>query len=109
MKMEELIANVEQWAEDRGILEKATPMDQLNKTVEEVVELVASLDMQKAGYEVQGSIKDDIGDITVTLIIQAKMQGLNFADCLAHAWNEIKDRKGEMRGGQFVKSEVGNE
>ena len=102
MKMEELVAKVERWAEDRGILEKATPMDQFEKTMEEVRELEENLELQRDGGK-GGSIKDDIGDITVTLIIQAKMQGLGFAECLAHAWNEIKDRQGEMRDGQFVK------
>ncbi len=103
MKMEELVANVEQWAEERGILEKATPMNQFEKTMEEIRELEGNLDSQSLGYTDKMGIKDDIGDITVTLIIQAKMQGLGFAECLAHAWNEIKDRQGEMRDGQFVK------
>jgi hypothetical protein len=108
MKMEEMIANVEQWAEDRGILEKATPLDQFDKTMEEVRELEDHLDEQYLeGCTDKLSIKDDIGDITVTLIIQAKMQGLSFTDCLAYAWNEIKDRRGEMRGGQFVKEVEG--
>jgi NTP pyrophosphatase (non-canonical NTP hydrolase) len=107
MKMEELIANVEQWADERGILEKATPMDQFEKTMEEIDELRESLELQASGDEIRGAIKDDIGDIAVTLIIQAKMQGLGFAECLEWAWNEIKDRQGKMVDGQFVK-EVGN-
>jgi len=104
VSMEDLVQNVEQWAEDRGILEKATPMDQFEKTMEEIRELEGSLDAQSLGYTDKLGIKDDIGDIAVTLIIQAKMQGLGFAECLAHAWNEIKDRRGEMRGGVFVKN-----
>jgi NTP pyrophosphatase (non-canonical NTP hydrolase) len=111
MNMEKLVANVEQWAEERGILAEATPLDQFDKTMEEVGELEEDLELQQSGDDIKknlkGSIKDDIGDITVTLIIQAKMQGLSFTDCLAYAWNEIKDRRGEMRGGQFVKEVEG--
>jgi hypothetical protein len=107
VSMEDLVQNVEQWAEDRGILEKATPLDQFEKTMEEISELRESLELQQGGDEIQGAIKDDIGDITVTLIIQAKMQGLGFSECLEWAWNEIKDRQGEMRDGQFIKEVEG--
>ena len=107
MTVDELIANVEQWAEDRRILEQATPMDQFDKTMEEIRELEEDLELQKDGHEIQGAIKDDIGDIAVTLIIQAKMQGLGFAECLEWAWNEIKDRQGKMVDGQFVKEVEG--
>ncbi len=100
ISMEDLVKNVEQWAEDRGILEESTPLDQFDKTMEEIRELEGNLDSQSFGYTDKMGIKDDIGDIAVTLIIQAKMQGLSFTDCLAHAWNEIKDRRGKMVDGQ---------
>jgi len=46
---------------------------------------------------------DAIGDITVTLIIQAEMQGLDFQDCLQAAYDVISKRTGKMIDGQFVK------
>jgi len=83
---------------DKGILEKATPFAQAMKTVEEVSELVVAIYENKAD-----DIKDAIGDILVTIIIQAKMQGMSVEDCLESAYNVIKSRTGKMVNGQFVK------
>ena len=67
--MKQTIQLVEQWAEEKGILSKATPLTQAVKTQEEVNELYhAILDDNR------DEIKDAIGDIMVTLIIQCKMQ-----------------------------------
>lgn len=35
----------------------------------------------------------------------AKDEGLKFEDCLSQAWNEIKDRKGKLIDGVWVKKE----
>ncbi|TXG86613.1 MAG: nucleotide pyrophosphohydrolase [Spirochaetes bacterium] len=94
----ELEAAVEQWAEDKGILSKATPIKQAMKTQEELTELCnAILDNDRE------EIKDAIGDIMVTLIIQAKMQGMTIEECLESAYNVISKRTGKMVNGQFVK------
>jgi NTP pyrophosphatase (non-canonical NTP hydrolase) len=53
-------------------------------------------------------IKDAIGDITVTLVLQAEMNGLDFMDCVQSAHDIISKRKGKMVNGIFVK-EVTNE
>jgi hypothetical protein len=39
----------------------------------------------------------------VTIILLAKIVGLDSVDCLADAYDEIKDRKGKMVNGLFVK------
>lgn len=89
---------IEEWAEEKGILSKATPLTQAIKTKEEVDELYrAILD------ENRDEIKDAIGDIMVTLIIQCKMQGMDLEDCLESAYNVIKNRTGKMVDGFFVK------
>ena len=96
--MKTTIQLVEQWAEEKGILSKATPLTQAIKTQEEVNELYrAILDDNRE------EIKDAIGDIMVTLIIQCKMQGMDLQDCLESAYNVIKNRTGKMVGGVFVK------
>lgn len=56
-------------------------------------------------WEVKNKIKDAIGDIFVTLVIQSEMHGFSLNECVAKAWNEIKNRKGQMIDGQFVKDE----
>ena len=68
------------------------------KTVEEVDEL-----MQAIVLKDHNAARDAIGDIIVTLVLQAQMWGLTITECLDAAWDEIKDRKGRMVDGIFVK------
>lgn len=91
-----LIANIKQWAHDRNIINGATVEGQVGKLDEEVQELKDSLKEGKSPI-------DDIGDITVVLIILAEMKGLSFEECLLYAYKEIKDRKGKIIGGKYVK------
>ena len=94
----ELECAVENWAKEKGILSKATPIKQALKTQEEVTELCnAIIDNNRL------EVIDAIGDIMVTLIIQAKMQDLSLEECLESAYNVISKRKGKMINGQFVK------
>jgi len=95
MKLEQ---EVIEWAADKGILTKATPYKQAQKTLEECGELLYAI-----GADEPDEIIDAIGDIVVTLIIQCEMQGLKIEDCLYRAYNVIKNRSGVMRDGQFCK------
>lgn len=95
MKLEK---QVEQWAKDKGILDKATPIAQALKTLEETTELLTAINNND-----RAEIIDAIGDIMVTLIIQCKMQDLSLEECLQSAYNVISKRKGKMINGQFVK------
>jgi len=98
MNYSELENLIEIWAEEKGILTKATTIKQAMKTQEEVTELCnAILDNNK------NEVQDAIGDILVTLIIQAKMQNLKVENCLESAYNIISKRTGKMVNGQFVK------
>ena len=112
-KLEQLVIN---WADEKGILAKATPLTQFSKTKEEVEELGLALEAQEKGWETfingkdkrvgtRDEIIDGLGDAVVTLIIGAKMQGLTLQQCLQSAYDVISKRKGEIRNGVFVKSE----
>lgn len=94
-KLEELIIR---WAEAKGILAGSDPLSQFGKTDEETNELYEAL---MAGD--REATKDAIGDIVVTLIIQAKMQGFTLNECVQHAYNIISKRTGKMKNGVFVK------
>ena len=85
-----------QWAEDRNLIEGSSPMRQFYKLEEEFNELKVSLIYGESPI-------DDIGDMIVVLTIIAKMHDLTIEECIEHAWNEIKDRKGRMVDGVFVK------
>ena len=97
MTFDNLIENVSQWAADKDILKKENAPKQLLKVLEEVGETAGALLKSK-----DAEIKDGIGDSFVTLIILAKQLGLEPADCLEEAWNEIKDRTGKTVKGVFV-------
>ena len=98
MTYQALEAVVEQWAADKGILTKATPEAQAKKTLEEVHELIDAIESDN-----RLEIIDALGDILVTIIIQAKMQGLSLERCLESAYDVISKRTGKMIDGQFVK------
>ena len=48
-------------------------------------------------------IEDGIGDAVVVLTILAAQSGMLIEECIDHAWGEIKDRKGRMENGIFIK------
>jgi NTP pyrophosphatase (non-canonical NTP hydrolase) len=98
MDYNQLEALVIEWAENKGILQKATPARQADKTLEEVEELRAAIADNN-----REEISDALGDILVTIIIQAKMQNMSLVECLEGAYNIIAKRTGKMVNGQFVK------
>ena len=99
LTFEQLTRNVQEWAAARGIYAHSTARAQLLKAFSEMGEL--------ADAEIKGdylAAGDAVGDVLVCLINFCAMSGLNITDCLAGAWDEIKDRKGRMvPGGAFVK------
>ena len=94
--MNKLIEQVKQWHYDRNLIEGSTDKDQYLKLLEEVFELQANIMKGRP-------VIDDIGDIVVVLINIAERNGLTLEQCLEHAYNDIKDRKGRMIEGIFVK------
>lgn len=168
--MQQLIKQIEQWAEDRNLIHGSTPQKQMLKLMEEFGELCGGISKNKPDV-----IKDSVGDCTVVLIILNKQfnleneftryantfrmpedyasellpldftahsgklaetiwiyedlsgyrkrtsmkhsiarcfgsllalcndQKLDITDCLQHAYDQIKDRKGKMIDGVFVK------
>lgn len=99
MQFEQLEHLVIQWAKDRQIIPNSNPLSQSIKTLEEVTELIAALNKRDADEAM-----DAYGDVMVTLIIGSHLAGLNLMDCLASAYDTIKDRKGYLNAaGVFVK------
>lgn len=103
MNYEKLEESVIQWAKDRNILENSNAIKQISKTQEELDETLDALKRLEQGEESMLEVADGIGDMLVTIILLAKIVGLNSVDCLADAYDEIKDRKGKMINGLFVK------
>jgi len=98
----ELECCVSAWAEERDIFKKSTPIKQALKTQEELTEL-----MNAIVNEDKAEIEDALGDIMVTLLIQADMQDTSLEECLTKAYKTISSRTGKMINGQFVKDDHG--
>jgi len=98
MSMDELIERIEEWAEERNLVEGATPAAQYQKLGEEFGELGRALIENN-----EAQIVDGIGDMVVVLAILAAQIGYSLELCANAAYEEIKDRKGKMVDGIFVK------
>jgi hypothetical protein len=108
----ELVEKVLKWGEEKGITGfdgQGTLLGQLSKTQEELTEARdAAVRLRLTPYVSEydkacNELQDGIGDTTVTLILAAEMAGLDFGDCLAAAYDEIKGRTGKMENGVFIK------
>ena len=93
----ELTARIEEWARDRS-LDTADPTKQMLKLAEEFGELAEGLAKNKPEQ-----VEDSIGDMYVVMTILALQLGLDIEDCVQKAYNEIKNRRGKMINGVFVK------
>ena len=95
--MKQLIEKVEQWFVDRN-LHTLNGAGQLTKLTEEVRELEDAFITDDLAEEI-----DAVGDILVVLIGYCMQRDLDIMDCLASAYEEIKDRKGKVIDGMFWK------
>lgn len=95
--MQEFI-NIRGWAHQRNLIIGSTPEKQMVKLIEEVGELAAGVARNDGA-----KIMDGIGDAVVVLTILAEQHGVKIESCIQMAYDEIKDRKGKMVNGVFVK------
>lgn len=89
---------IRDWAEARNLIAGSTPEKQFLKLIEEVGELGAG--MARGNHD---GVMDGIGDAFVVLTILAAQHGMDIEECIAAAWSEIKDRKGRMVDGVWIK------
>lgn len=123
------IVAITKWHQDRNLIDGATDWSQTGKLFEEFAELVAAqmpgarpIDIYMAIARMledafnAGRIKtveeadaeeakiDAIGDMNVVLINIAERNQVSYEDCMRAAYSDIKDRKGILIDGSFVKS-----
>jgi len=91
-----IIADITEWHYSRNLIKGSTDKDQYMKLIQEAGELSDNICKSK-------DISDDIGDMIVVLINIAERNGLTIEQCLIKTWNDIKDRKGQMLNGVFIK------
>lgn len=98
----DLITKINHWADERN-LKQADPKIQWMRVTEEVGEIRDVLLKPTKFTEPQMALKDAIGDTLVTIIVLAHQLDLDVTECLSIAYEEIKNRKGKMVNGTFVK------
>jgi NTP pyrophosphatase (non-canonical NTP hydrolase) len=90
---------IRDWAEQKGIYSKGDPKTQFLKLQEEAGELAKAI-LNKNEPE----IIDALGDCLVVLINLSELCGYKLENCLHSAYEVIKNRKGEMKNGTFIKA-----
>ena len=95
-ELAQLEQNIGHWHHERNLILGSTDKDQFLKLMQEAGELSDNICKGK-------DIRDDIGDMIVVLINIAVRNNVSLLDCMAMAWDDIKDRKGKMIDGIFVK------
>lgn len=98
----DLITKINHWADERN-LKQADPKIQWMRVTEEVGEIRDVLLKPTKFTEPNAALKDAIGDTLVTIIVLAHQLDLDVTECLSIAYEEIKNRKGKMVNGTFVK------
>ena len=86
------------WAEERGLYAKGDPKTQALKLVEEVGETCRAILKENKADAIDG-----IGDCVVVLTNLAELLDIPIEECIAQAYNEIKNRTGKMSNGTFKK------
>jgi uncharacterized protein YabN with tetrapyrrole methylase and pyrophosphatase domain len=93
--------DVIRWAEDRGIIQNSNAKTQFMKAVSEMGELADAVNKED-----RAGVIDGLGDVMVCLINMATIMDLDLKQCLAAAYEEIKDRKGYLNAeGVFIKEQ----
>ena len=110
MNFGELKELVLEWADDKDLLHSENAEKQFMKFIEEVFEFKTEMDFYSNKSEILKSInkehmKDEMGDIFVTLIILCEDLGIDPVVCLEMAYKKISKRHGRTINGTFVKSE----
>jgi len=91
---------IRDWADSRGLYDKGDTKTQYCKLIEEAGELGRAILKDN-----QAEFVDAIGDMVVVLTNMAMLGGTSIETCIDTAYNEIKNRKGKMLNGTFVKND----
>lgn len=92
----EILENMAVWHHARNLIDGSDDKSQFLKFIEEVGELAGNFARGKP-------IQDDVGDAIVVLLNHCERNKITMAECLLTAWIDIKDRRGRMIDGVFVK------
>lgn len=100
MNLDDLEFNITEWAHARNLIDGTDSSKQFVKLIEEAGEVAECI--AKERHE---SLKAEIGDMLVVLNNIAVQNKTTLNECLLLAWLKIKDRKGMMVDGYYIKEE----
>lgn len=128
-----LVEHITEWHIARNLIDGTSSYAQTSKLLEEFTELVSAQMARMSGKtptgedvynevvamltillergrikgitpeNAEGELRDSLGDMGVVMINIAEREGTPLTECFAQAYHAIKDRKGRMIGGTFVK------
>ena len=98
-KSQDRFQKIRDWADERGLYDKGDTKTQFCKLMEEAGELGRAVLKDN-----QAEFVDAIGDMVVVLTNMAMLGGTSIETCIDAAYDEIKNRKGKMVNGTFVKN-----
>lgn len=98
LRLLNVVENIQQWGYNKGIIQAANPMAQWTKTQEEVNELKDAIEKND-----RDAIVDAIGDVIVTVVLQAKIQNIDLTETLESVYDIVSKRKGKLVNGTFIK------
>lgn len=93
----DLTIRINSWFNEKGLKD---PIMQYAKLNEEVGEIAHEL---TRGHKDTDEMKDAIGDTFVTLVGMAHHLGFDLSECINMAYQTIRNRKGKVVEGSFVK------
>lgn len=130
IELDQYTQKITQWHHDRNLINGVDSLSQTGKLLEEFTELVAAQmpgatpkeigeqivyminDLYKKNRiksvkkeDSQDAFRDALGDMYVVQVNLAERDGVPMAECVKKAYDEIKDRKGKVVDGVFVKEE----
>ena len=97
--LNKLTSAIKLWSAERN-LHTQDPTKQALKSLEELGEMAKALLKND-----QEELIDAVGDTYVTLVILCQQLGIELSDCVNVAYNEIKDRRGKLVDGTFIKED----
>lgn len=120
--------NIARWHHERNLIDGATDWSQTKKLLEEFIELVAAQmpeqdptaiakqvrqwtdELLASGriksvgiHDTRDAFEDAIGDMFVVQTNLVERNGVSMSQAVFGSYSEIKDRKGKMVNGTFVK------
>lgn len=88
------------WAYDRNIIGGSQSKDQLAKLIQELGEVSDAICKDD-----RENLIEEIGDMVVVLAILCEMNDITLPECTEVAYNKIKNRRGTMYNGVFIKED----